>query len=87
MQARPARRPLHSGTVDDVLLPQLKPTGVIHPEAVKHPSVDCFYVYPTVSGQKTTLANFKVDPVERSIAHQQVIGLVKKEAAVFTAKG
>jgi hypothetical protein len=34
-----------------------------------------------------TLANFKVDPVERSIAHQQVIGLVKKEAAVFTAKG
>ena len=52
--------------------PSLKPTGVLHPKAVKHPSIDCFYVYPTVSGQKTTLANFKVDPVERSIALQQV---------------
>jgi hypothetical protein len=51
--------------------PSLKPTGVLHPQAVKHPSIDCFYVYPTVSGQKTTLANFKVDPVERSVALQQ----------------
>ena len=51
--------------------PSLKPTGVLHPKAVKHPSIDCFYVYPTVSGQNTTLANFKVDPVERSIALQQ----------------
>jgi hypothetical protein len=51
--------------------PSLKRTGVLHPKGVKHPSVDCFYVYPTVSGQTTTLANFKVDPVERSIAHQQ----------------
>ncbi len=51
------------------------PTGkqlrVIHPKAVKQPAIDCFYVYPTVSGQKTTLANFKVDPVERSIALYQ----------------
>jgi hypothetical protein len=51
--------------------PSLKQTGVLHPKAVKHPAIDCFYVYPTVSGQKTTLANFKIDPVERSIALQQ----------------
>jgi hypothetical protein len=43
-----------------------------HPKAVKNPAIDCFYVYPTVSGQKTTLANFNVDPVERSIALFQV---------------
>ena len=45
--------------------------GVQHPKAVAHPKVDCFYVYPTVSDQKTTLANFHVDPVERSIALYQ----------------
>ncbi len=44
---------------------------VEHPVAEKHPAIDCFYVYPTVSGQKTTLANFNVDPVERSIALYQ----------------
>jgi hypothetical protein len=51
------------------------PTGkllrIIHPKAVKNPAIDCFYVYPTVSGQKTTLANFSIDPVERSIALYQ----------------
>ncbi len=51
------------------------PTGariaVLHPKAVARPAIDCFYVYPTVSGQKTTLANFNVDPVERSIALYQ----------------
>src|SRR5262249_40537961 len=30
--------------------------------------VDCFYVYPTVSDQKTPNANLDVDPVLRSIA-------------------
>ena len=30
--------------------------------------VDCFYVYPTVSGQKTGNANLNIDPEERSIA-------------------
>ena len=41
------------------------------PRAAAHPKADCFYVYPTVSDQKTTLANFHVDPVERSIALYQ----------------
>jgi hypothetical protein len=54
-----------------VFSPTGKALGVTHPTAVKHPAIDCFYVYPTVSGQKTTLANFKVDPVERSIALYQ----------------
>src|SRR5581483_5560887 len=37
----------------------------------KNPSVDCFYVYPTVRGQQTGNANLHIDPVERSIALYQ----------------
>jgi hypothetical protein len=36
--------------------------------AGKSAPVDCFYVYPTVSEQKTANANRKVDPQERAIA-------------------
>jgi hypothetical protein len=63
--------PCTPGLATTVFSPTGKALGVTHPTAVKHPAIDCFYVYPTVSGQKTTLANFKVDPVERSIALYQ----------------
>ena len=33
--------------------------------------IDCFYVYPTVSGQATTTANRRIDPELRSIARWQ----------------
>ncbi len=33
--------------------------------------MDCFYVYPTVSDQKTTIANKRIDPELRSIALYQ----------------
>ncbi len=39
--------------------------------AVKNPKFDCFYVYPTVSGQSTVQANLQIDPEERSIALYQ----------------
>jgi hypothetical protein len=35
------------------------------------PKVDCFYVYPTVSDQKTAIANLSVDPEEQAIALTQ----------------
>ena len=35
------------------------------------PPVDCFYVYPTVSDQKTVVANLDIDPEERAIAVTQ----------------
>jgi len=54
-----------------VFSPTLHKLRVIHPAGVKKPAVDCFYVYPTVSDQKTTLANLHVDPEERSIALYQ----------------
>jgi hypothetical protein len=39
--------------------------------AVRNPKFDCFYVYPTVSDQKTVQANLTIDPEERSIALYQ----------------
>ena len=51
--------------------PTLKPLRVTHPKQVAHPAIDCFYVYPTVSDQKTGNANLHIDPEERSIALYQ----------------
>jgi hypothetical protein len=36
--------------------------------AAKDPPIDCFYVYPTVSGQATTNANLDIDPGEKAVA-------------------
>ncbi len=55
-----------------VYSPTLLARRVIHPVAARHPSFDCFYVYPTVSDQTTTLSNRQVDPEQRSIALYQV---------------
>jgi hypothetical protein len=51
--------------------PTLKKRGVQHPKQVAHPGIDCFYVYPTVSGQMTGNSNLQIDPEERSIALYQ----------------
>jgi hypothetical protein len=45
--------------------------SVHHAKPAPRPPIDCFYVYPTVSDQKTPTANFDVDPVLRSIALYQ----------------
>jgi DUF3089 family protein len=45
--------------------------GVETVRAVRDPKFDCFYVYPTVSDQKTVQANLTIDPQERSIALYQ----------------
>jgi len=67
-----AHDPCTPGLATTVFSPTGKRLRVEHPQAVRNPAIDCFYVYPTVSDQKTTLANFHVDPVERSIALYQV---------------
>ena len=63
--------PCTPGLSTTVYSPMLRPLRVIRPREVKPPAIDCFYVYPTVSDQKTTLANLHVDPEERSIALYQ----------------
>jgi hypothetical protein len=56
--------------------------GVKHLKAPKHPKIDCFYVYPTVSDQKTPNANLNIDPEERSIALYQAARF-SQECRVF----
>ena len=68
------------GIANDPCTPSLKTTvisptgqtlGVRDVRRARHPKIDCFYVYPTVSDQKTGNANLNVDPVLRSIALYQ----------------
>ncbi len=68
------------GLADNPCEPSLKTTvfspsgqklSVESVKRAKKPKFDCFYVYPTVSDQKTTLANFNIDPELKSIALYQ----------------
>jgi hypothetical protein len=63
--------PCARGLSITVYSPTLKRLGVEHPRRVARPAIDCFYVYPTVSGQPTGNSNLHVEPVERSIALYQ----------------
>lgn len=63
--------PCAPGLSTTVYTPKLKKIRVVHPKRVKPAPIDCFYVYPTVSNQKTGNSNLHIDPVERSIALYQ----------------
>jgi hypothetical protein len=63
--------PCTSGLSTTVFTPALHEAKVEHPRAVAHPKIDCFYVYPTVSGQRTGNANLHIDPSERAVAMLQ----------------
>jgi hypothetical protein len=41
------------------------------PRRARRPEIDCFYVYPTVSGQPTVNANRRIDAEQRAVARQQ----------------
>jgi DUF3089 family protein len=70
---KPGQRPdpCNVSLATTVFSPTLHKLRVVHPARDTRPAIDCFYVYPTVSDQKTTLANRHVDPEERSIALYQ----------------
>jgi hypothetical protein len=70
---KPGQRPdpCTPGLSTTVYSPKLVRLRVEHPQPVKRPAIDCFYVYPTVSDQPTGNANLHVDPEERSIALYQ----------------
>jgi hypothetical protein len=68
------------GLADNPCTPNLTTTrtsyaGVVsavnRTQAAARPAIDCFYVYPTVSDQKTPNADLTVDPSQRSIALYQ----------------
>jgi pimeloyl-ACP methyl ester carboxylesterase len=46
-------------------------TTVENPPLARKPKFDCFYVYPTVSGQPTTNADKSIDPEQIAIARYQ----------------
>ncbi len=48
-----------------------RPAVVKTPERVKRPAYDCFYVYPTVSGQPTAVSTLQITASETSIAQYQ----------------
>jgi hypothetical protein len=60
--------PCTPGLSTTVYSPSLHRESVEQPKAVRHPAVDCFYVYPTVSDQTTRHANLHIDPEENSTA-------------------
>src|SRR6266545_7337114 len=52
----------------------IDPSGQSHvenPRNAKKPPIDCFYVYPTVSDDKTTNSDLSIDPEETAIAQFQ----------------
>jgi pimeloyl-ACP methyl ester carboxylesterase len=57
-------------------------TSIVHAGPTKDPKIDCFYVYPTVSGQTTENANLDIEPEEIAIARQQA-SLFSQECRVF----
>jgi Protein of unknown function (DUF3089) len=63
--------PCTPGLSTTVYSPTLAPLRVTHPKPAKRPLFDCFYVYPTVSDQTTTLSSRQIDPEQRSIALYQ----------------
>ncbi len=63
--------PCTPGLSTTVYSPSRQKLRVEQPKQVRHPAIDCFYVYPTVSDQKTGNANLHVDPEENSIALYQ----------------
>jgi hypothetical protein len=54
-----------------VYSPSFTTLRVEQPSLVGQRPIDCFYVYPTVSDQKTGNANLHIDPEERSVALYQ----------------
>jgi hypothetical protein len=79
------------GVADNPCQPSLR-TTIVSPsgqtlrvrnvQPARHPKIDCFYVYPTVSDQKTGNANLNIDPEERSIALYQA-ARYSQECRVF----
>ena len=47
------------------------PLGVDRVRRPRRPAIDCFYVYPTVSGQPTTNANREIEAEQHAVARQQ----------------
>src|SRR3954468_14751323 len=79
------------GLADNPCTPGMKTTHLTNdgqtekvdkPKIDKHPKIDCFYIYPTVSDDKSDNSDLSVDPEERSIALYQA-ARYSQECRVF----
>jgi Protein of unknown function (DUF3089) len=77
-----ADNPCQPGMQTTELTPDGQPSGVVTPKTAKKPKYDCFYVYPTVSDDKSTNSDLSIDPEERSIALYQA-ARYSKQCRVF----
>jgi hypothetical protein len=69
---RPGLRPDPCvGDLTATVVHESGPVTVGHASPSPNPPVDCFYVYPTVSGQSGIVANLHVDPAETAVARVQ----------------
>jgi Protein of unknown function (DUF3089) len=66
-----AANPCEPGLATTLFSPAGVQLGVEHPRRPRHRRIDCFYVYPTVSGQPRPAATRRIDPELRSIALYQ----------------
>ena len=71
VQARPRRQPVRRQPRRDRRRPPGGAADVEPAAPAADPPIDCFYVYPTVSRQKTINANLTIDPEERAVAAAQ----------------
>jgi hypothetical protein len=63
--------PCEPGFDTTLTSPTGQPIGTTSPAPDRKRKIDCFYVYPTVSDDKSTNSDLSIDPEERSIALYQ----------------
>ena len=71
VQARPREEPVHARARDHASTDRRRLRRAVYARQAPAPKIDCFYVYPTVSDQKTAARTCTIDPEERSIALYQ----------------
>jgi pimeloyl-ACP methyl ester carboxylesterase len=60
-----------TSNLDATVVPASGPSSVQKGSDAAHPAIDCFYVYPTVSGQSGALADLHIDGAETAVAQYQ----------------
>jgi hypothetical protein len=59
------------GSLQTTVIDSSGQSHVENPRNAKRPPIDCFYVYPTVSDDKTTNSDLSIDPEEIAVAQFQ----------------
>jgi hypothetical protein len=74
--------PCEPSLTTTLISPSGETLDVRHEHVKENPKIDCFYIYPTVSFQKTANSNLEIDPEERAMALDQA-ARYSRECRVF----